>query len=405
MKTRQTYRLIADILALGSYPGEKTANYLHASDPPGISKPENIIEGAKAVTDDLHSGDDIVRLIDSGEVDWKGVVYTGSNNYVLQAMFLKLEKNGLLRYLPEELTTHLRKLYEMNLDRNSLILEHTAEINTLLKANGITPIFMKGLGNMLDGLYSSPGERMMLDIDILVDPEQMEQAAGLLMADGFKPSGKYDPGRKPAMKHFPPLVREGLPAFVDIHRMPVNIQYERYFSYEAAITGKRAANGNPKYMVMSDAHKIRLNFIHSQLVHWGHQHAVPSLRDLYDLYLLSGREDAAAILTGLDHYSSHATGYLRILYDIFGIGKPLPAGTGNRGSGLLKRHRIAINNRKTGRFIYTMLRALRLYIDIPLRSIFDKNYRLYVKVRLRDPEWYKRNLGVRKIVKKKEPIQ
>jgi hypothetical protein len=51
-----------------------------------------------------------------------------------------------------------------------------------------------------------------------------------------------------------------------------------------------------------------------------------------------------------------------------------------------------------------MLRALRLYIDIPLRSIFDKNYRLYVKVRLRDPEWYKRNLGVRKIVKKKEPI-
>jgi hypothetical protein len=231
LKTRQAYRLIADILALGTYPGEKAANHLHASDSPGKKNPEDKDEGFNAGKNVLHHRDDIIRTIDSGEVDWKSVVYTGSNNYVLQAMYLKFENNDLLRHLPEELTTHLRKLYEMNLDRNSIILEHTAEINSLLKANGITPIFMKGLGNMLDGLYSSPGERMMLDIDILADPEQMEQAAGLLMADGFTPSVKYDPGRKPAMKHFPPLVKEGLPAFVDIHRMPVNIQYERYFSY------------------------------------------------------------------------------------------------------------------------------------------------------------------------------
>lgn len=403
MKTRQAYRLIADILALGSYPGEKTANHLHASDSPVGKKPEDRYEGSTAGKDALHYKGDIIKIIDSGEVDWKGVVYTGSNNYVLQAIFLKLEKNGLLKHLPEELTNHLRKLYEMNLDRNSIILEHTAKINSLLKTNDITPIFMKGLGNMLDGLYSSPGERMMIDIDILTDPEQMEQAADLLMADGFTPAEQYDPSRKPAMKHFPPLVKEGLPAFVDIHRMPVNIQYDRHFSYETAITGKRPAKGNPKYMVMSDAHKIHLNFIHSQLVHWGHQHAIPSLRDLYDLYLLSGREDTAAILTGMDHYRSHATGYLKILYETFGIAKPLPTGTGKRGTWLLKRHRIAINNRKTGKFIYTILRALRLYIDIPLRSIFDKNYRLYVKFRLKDPEWYKRNLGVRKIVKKKEP--
>ena len=130
---------------------------------------------------------------------------------------------------------------------------------------------------------------------------------------------------------------------------------------------------------------------------------MPSLRDLYDLFLLSKLEDAAAILTGLDRYSSHATGYLKILDDIFGLGRPLPPGTEKKGAGLLRRHRIAINNRSAGRLMYTMLRAYRLYLDIPLRSIFDKNYRLYMKVRLKDPEWYKRNLGVRKIVKRKEP--
>ena len=343
----------------------------------------------------------VIRAIESGEVDWERVVFTGSNNYVLQAFYLKILEHDLIGLLPAELADHLKELYDLNLARNNTILEHTERINKLLKSNGITPVFMKGLGNMLDGLYSSPGERMMLDIDILADPEKMEDAARLLIDDGFTSVQQYDPARKPAMKHFPELVKDGLPAFVDIHRMPVNIQYESHFNYQTAVSDQRPARNNPDYMVMSDSHKITLNFIHSQLVHWGHQHAHPSLRDLYDLLLLNRREDAAAVLNAYSPFRGKAAGYLRVFYRTFGINKELPKEMKKKGRMHLARHKIAMDSPRSGKLMFSMLRGWRQYLEIPLRSLFDKNYRLYVKVRLRDPEWYKRNLGVRKFFKKK----
>ncbi len=376
MNASQTYQFIASVLALG----------------------HRASRGEEELQQDREK---IISIIESGEVDWNGVVFTGSNNYVLQALYLKFLQNELTDYLPAELTDHLKELYELNLERNNIILDHTSRINDLLKSHNITPVFMKGLGNILDGLYSSPGERMMLDIDILADPEHMEEAARLLIDDGFTSAQQYDPKRKKAMKHFPELVKEGLPAFVDIHRMPVNIQYEDLFNYKTAISETRSATDNPGYMVMSDANKIRLNFIHSQLVHWGHHHARPSLRDLYDLMLLSEREDAAKILSTFSPYRREATAYLCLLHRIFGLDSDLPPEISRKGSTYLRRHKIAMDSPRTGRIIYGLLRAWRLYVSIPVRSLFDKNYRLYVKVRLRDPDWYRRNLGVRKIVRKR----
>ena len=385
MNSHQTYHFIASVLALDCG-GDERKN--------GSSSPD------ASQSEDPHK-EKIIQTIRSGDVDWKRFVYIASNNYVLQAVYLKFLDNSLTGYLPAELTGHLKNLHDLNLERNKTILEHTRGINDLLKSHNITPIFMKGLGNMLDGLYCSPGERMMLDIDILADPAQMEKAAQLLIDDGFTSVEQYDPGREEAMKHYPELVKEGLPAFVDIHRMPVNIQYKDHFSYETAISDIRPAIGNSSYMVMSDAHKIRLNFIHSQLVHWGHHHARPSLRDLYDLLLLSRREDAAKIFSTFRPYRGKAAGYLRVLYRTFGIEKELPGELKKKGRKYLLQHKIAMKSPLTGRIIFNLLKAWRLYLGIPLRSLFDKNYRLYVKVRLRDPEWYKRNLGVRKIVKKR----
>ncbi len=338
----------------------------------------------------------------SGEVDWTKMVYTASNNYVLQAIYLRMKDFGLLEHLPAELAAHLKELHDLNLERNKTILEHTGRINELLRSNNITPVFMKGLGNMLDGLYSTPAERMMLDIDILADPDHMEKAAQLLIDDGFTSAQQYDPTRKEAMKHFPELVRDGLPAFVDIHRLPVNIQYESVFSHRDAMEGVRPSQENPEFMVMSDTNKIRLNFIHSQKVHWGHQHARPSLRDLYDLLLLSRRTDPGSAFDTFGHYQRQTAGYIRILNSTFGTTFRLPEGSEGKGRLIHRRHRMAMEHPRWGRVSYHLLRAFRLYLAIPVRSLFDRNYRIYVRVRLRDPEWYKRNLGVRKIVKKKE---
>jgi hypothetical protein len=216
----------------------------------------------------------------SGKINWSHVVFTASNNYVLQTLYVKFRDFRLYKLLPRGMASHLEQVYLLNLKRNRKMLVQAAVINHLLKSGGITPIFLKGTGNLADNLYSDPGERIMTDIDILTGPHQMEAAASILIANGYKTHIEYKPEKSKAMKHFPVLYREGEPASVDIHRQPVNIQYADLFDFELADRHKRPAKGDPSFMVMSDKHKIWLGFIHSQLIHWGHYTAMPSLRDL-----------------------------------------------------------------------------------------------------------------------------
>jgi hypothetical protein len=331
----------------------------------------------------------------SGLTDYGELVSISSNHLVLQTIYVKLLQEDLVRLLPPDLATHLEEIYNLNLARNRRMLTQARRINDILTAGGITPVFIKGMGNMVDSLYADPGMRLMQDIDILTGPADMEKAAGLLLADGYETHG--GPPGTGTMKHFPPVYKKGEPAIVDVHRWPVNIQYSRHFDFARADMHKRPAYGEPDMMVMSDVHKIRLNFIHSQLVHWGHQRALPFMRDLYDLHLLSGREDVAAVLSATGPLRGKAAGYLRVMYSTFDVQKELPAELRGRGKLYSARHRITLDNPRAGRFAYNILRAWRLYLEIPVRCLFDKNYRQYAMARLRDPRWYMRTLGMGKV--------
>ena len=376
MSSRETYKFTAKVLALGmvsnnpSLPGNETH--------PGQNTALN----------------GIIDAIVSNRINWKELVYIASNNFILQTLYLKFCNHNLSGLLPGDLTDHLQNIYWLNLERNRNILDQCSRINSLLKSHGITPVFMKGAGNMLDGLYPDQGERIMADIDILTGPGHMEDAARLLMQEGYTSHETFNRSKTAALKHYPVLWCEGLPACVEIHRLPVNIQYSSHFDYQTVKNEIRPATSDPAFTVMSDTHKIILSFYHSQLVHWGHQHARPSLRELYDLLLLSGREDPARIFSSLRSHRGKAAGYLKAMYRTFGITSDLPPALKGKGRVFLLRHKIAINKPEAGKVIYTLLRAWRLYADIPLRSLFSRNYRLYVRVRLRDPEWYKRNLGI-----------
>lgn len=352
-----------------------------------------LVAGILAETD----RDKITALLSRNRIDWNEFVRTASNNYVLQTLYIKFHKHNLTDILPSELGSHLEKVYSLNLIRNQRILIQATHINEVLKAGNITPVFMKGAGNLVDSLYCDAGERIMGDIDILTGPGNMEKAAGLLFAEGYDTHSRFDRTTVGAMKHFPPVYRKGQPAQVDIHRLPVNIQYSHLFDYGEVFSMKRPALENPSFMVMSDAHKIRLSFIHSQLVHWGHQKALPCLRELYDLYLLSAREDPADVYASLNSLRGKAAGYLRVMNATFGIERVLPPSLRHRGKMYLIRHKFSLEKPAAGRIIYKLLRARRLYIEIPVKGLFSKNYRTYMKVRLRNPEWYRRNLGIDRI--------
>ena len=56
------------------------------------------------------------------------------------------------------------------------LLHKPRELNTLLLANNITPIFLKGTGNLLAGIYDDIAERMVGDIDFIFSKEDYPKA-------------------------------------------------------------------------------------------------------------------------------------------------------------------------------------------------------------------------------------
>ncbi|NEW85440.1 MAG: nucleotidyltransferase family protein [Mariniphaga sp.] len=213
-------------------------------------------------------------------------MFTCSNHLVLPVIYLKFKAHDLLGYLPEVLVQHLEEIYSLNRDRNLQIIEQIKAITATLNQAGISPLFMKGTGNLVDGVYSDVGERIIGDIDFLVPEKDFLTAAELFEKEGYEicfPAYlPYD-----QMKHYPRLWKEDVIAEIEIHRLPVTLKYTTHFSADFVLNSKKSVAGFPGCYVLADDHKVILNFIHSQLSNSGHALGTVSLRDVYDNYCLS----------------------------------------------------------------------------------------------------------------------
>lgn len=106
---------------------------------------------------------------------------------------------------------------------------------------------MKGAGNLLDGLYSDVGERIMNDIDFLVPEKDFLLAAQMLKNAGY--SSDYPAyWNVESLVHYPGLFKANVPAGDEIiHRIPVGHAYQSWFNPEIIEKGKK------QYQHLTDA--------------------------------------------------------------------------------------------------------------------------------------------------------
>ena len=244
--------------------------------------------------------DVIVQKISDDEIEWAQFVRLCSNHLILPVIYLKFKTYKLIEHLPEELAEFLKEIYDLNLARNEQILLQINDILKLLNANQIYPTFLKGTGNLLDGLYSDKGERMIGDIDFLVPAEDYLKAARILEEDGYVKNPNFvSDSLNP--KHYPSLFKVGVPAIVEVHRMIVPQRYGKMFNFEILEKKRIVTFSDANFFVLSDFHNTILNFIHSQLSHGGHLNGIVSFRDIYDLYLISRRIKAFSVIYYIQH--------------------------------------------------------------------------------------------------------
>jgi hypothetical protein len=315
-----------------------------------------------------------------------------SDHLVIPAIYLKLKAHGLLGFIPEEVVQAFAEIYELNRERNLQILRQIDDITALLNKENIQPVFLKGTANLLDGLYSDVGERMIGDIDFLVSEEDFLKTGALLENNGYCHGEKISYVDFTSRKHYPGLHKNGEPAEVEIHRIVVSDRYSAAILPETVIRDKKPVSGKHEIFVPSNAHKLTHTFAHDQLEDSGYAYKLSGFRGMYDLYLLSKRM-SGPLLNDQIRYHKQAVSWLVFSQRVLGLpGRFYPVETRSAKWFCLKydfsMSFIRIYNAWT--FLKKMVYLIVYrYIGGFLKAIFLKKERTYLTRRLSHAVWYR----------------
>lgn len=116
---------------------------------------------------------------------WEALVYHSSKHLLLPTIYKRLQDKALLGLLPDDLNQYLEDIYHINYNRNTQILKQIKSIHQILADAGIVHVFVKGAAILIKGLKNDRLERMVSDIDVLVESAALQRAFKLLQDHGY----------------------------------------------------------------------------------------------------------------------------------------------------------------------------------------------------------------------------
>lgn len=338
---------------------------------------------------------DLEQLFSRPGFSWESWIKTASDQFVLPAIYLQMERAGLLSAMPPEWLEHLAELVEKNSKRNRRIMEEVQVISKRLIGKGIEPVFLKGTAHLLLNLYTHPAERMIGDIDFLVKEPDIFPAVKVLEDLGFKPLVNYNVHIHKEMKHFPRMVNYDYEAAVEAHRQVVLAPYNNSFSAQEILNDKQEVQGMPGVFVPSNRHLIVHNILNAQFNDKAYQNRLLLLRQKYDLLLLSKRENPKSALSQFNAYPKQVNTYLALCAHLFDLPEQIDYEDSTHVKKYLKGFIWYQNHPRTLSLYRTanyLLSRFWRYISLPVQAVFNKTARAGLWARISDLKWYGKHI-------------
>ena len=335
----------------------------------------------------------IERQLQSNNIDWDVVVKVSTAHYVFSALYCNIQKANLLHYLPEELVTYMEHITKLNRERNEEIINQAKELNTLLLANMITPIFLKGTGNLLAEIYEDIAERMVGDIDFIFSKEDYPKAITILRDFGYSEVSEYK-YHSPYSKHYGRLQKENNIAAVEIHSEILGIEkYRKEFNYSVVEKDSQVIN---EVRVLSYANKLNLSIIANQINDHGFEYKTMALRNAYDVFLLSKKTNAKDAVRTLDKLTNPLNCFLAACYEIFNKVDSLEYKNTKMTASYLSVFNSQFTNKKTTKRRHKRIKTylfLKIRLGIIYKFLMYNEYRVWLFKRVTDKNWYKEKMA------------
>jgi hypothetical protein len=340
------------------------------------------------ITHENHNNVLVEEELKSNNIDWDAVVKVSTSHYVFPALYCNLKRADFLHYLPTDLLEYMKHITDLNRERNQQIIEQAKEINELLLVNNITPIFLKGTGNLLEGLYEDIGERMVGDIDLIISLENVKKADKILRDHKYSSNSIMFSDHR----HLPRLTNLDKIAAVEIHKELLIEKYADEFNYIIIEKDTQTIND---VNVMSFDNQLALSIIAKQINDKGFHYKNIALRNAYDVFLISKRTIAINAFDKLINLKNPLNCFLASCYEVFNEPKSLAYNSTVEIAAYLSTFKEQLNNdrlrskrhQKTERKLFIKSR-----LDIIYKSFFDAEKRQWLIKRITDKSWRREKL-------------
>jgi hypothetical protein len=222
---------------------------------------------------------ELEKSLTSPEFNWDAIVVEGSKHLVLPALFCRLKAKQLLHVLPSKLHNYLEEITTINRNRNLAILEQTHSLTILLKSHKINHVFLKGTALIVLGCYDDIAERMLGDIDIIIDSNQLDSAFDLLKKNGYFPIKQTLGADFFEHKHLPRLKTKKHICAVELHRK-LFVSYKDNSLINTNILENKCKKND--ISIPSLQHLLRHNILNYQINDNGSMYNSISFRSAYD---------------------------------------------------------------------------------------------------------------------------
>lgn len=214
-----------------------------------------------------------------------------SHHLLIPALYVNLKIKNYLDKFPEEFTKYIREIYVINKNRNIKLLEEIKEISIFFNLNKIDHVFLKGAGMLAGNFYKDIGERMIGDIDLLIEQKKISESIILLNKKKYFNKYVY---LKWEANVLPNFINNNKLFAIDLHTKLFPKKHNKLMSSKNSINNCIKTNRNIK--ILNHIDNIKYSILNYQISDYGYLRNTYSLRKLYDVLMTNHNVDYNQLL-------------------------------------------------------------------------------------------------------------
>ena len=246
---------------------------------------------------------EILNGVDINNINFEKLITLTSGHLMLPALFFNIQKKKAAYLFPEDFIDYIKGIYAINKARNEILLEEAKELSELLVENNIKHIFLKGTALLLSNVFEDIGERMIGDIDFIIQGKDEEKIKKVLEKNKYsskKPVGLFRLFRH---RHLPRSFNKNKTIAIEPHLKLLNPRYK------CAFNTKRLLNYFNKGLKTIKTPSTSFLFDHCvynfQINDHGFINVKHSHRSIYDIYKLDCKKGLTINNIKKDIYVRH----------------------------------------------------------------------------------------------------